>query len=240
MSRFQLLQPLWDAFRGDQLRPTVILLLSALLLITWKCFGAPDFYLQQVGPWLGPIGDPSACAAVYSFLTCLLLLGVVPALTVKLVFRQRLADYGVQLGNRKRTVRSFLLLAPVFLLAAYVASGDPAMLAEYPINKSAGTSARMFGLHTLTSLVFYAGWEFHFRGFMQFGLRDKLGQTNAILVQVLASCLAHIGKPGPEIYGALLGGILWGVVAARTRSILSGMMQHFLLGIALDWFVCYG
>ena len=38
----------------------------------------------------------------------------------------------------------------------------------------------------------------------------------------------------------IAGGILWGLLAFRTRSLLSGLMQHFLLGLAVDWFLCFG
>ena len=110
---------------------------------------------------------------------------------------------------------------------------------EYPINRHAGISPWMFGYHGCTYAIFYLGWEFHFRGFLQFGLRDKLGDGNALLVQVMASSLLHIGKPCLETYGAILGGLVWGIVAFRTRSLLSGLLQHFLLGITLDWFICY-
>jgi membrane protease YdiL (CAAX protease family) len=75
---------------------------------------------------------------------------------------------------------------------------------------------------------------------MQFGLRRSLGDANALLVQVLASCLLHLGKPAVEVYGSIFAAVLWGLVAFRTRSVLSGLMQHFVLGVALDWFICYG
>ncbi|MCX7428481.1 MAG: CPBP family glutamic-type intramembrane protease, partial [Planctomycetia bacterium] len=66
------------------------------------------------------------------------------------------------------------------------------------------------------------------------------GDANAVLVQVLASTLLHIGKPGSEAFGAIFGGLLWGVLVYRTRSLLSGLVQHALLGLSLDWFLCYG
>jgi len=228
MSGPEILHPLAGLFRGRQFKPTVILLVSTPLLVTWR-------YVFYHTLW----GDP-AKGAVASFLACFLLLGVVPALIVKLVFRERLADYGVQWGIPVRTFRSFLMLAPVFLLAAFVASANPAIREEYPVNPTAGNSAAMFGFHALTYVMFYLGWEFYFRGFMQFGLRESLGDANALLIQVLASCLLHIGKPGAEVYGAIFGGILWGLLAYRTRSLLSGLAQHFLLGLALDWFICFG
>jgi len=43
--------------------------------------------------------------------------------------------------------------------------------------------------------------------------------------------------PGTENRGR--SGVLWGVLAFRTRSLLFGLLQHALLGIALDYFLCY-
>jgi len=228
------------AFRGAQLKPTVILLVTPVLLTTWKYFGSYQFYLENLAGRAGAWGDPTAAAATYSFLAALVLLGIVPALVVKLVFRERLADYGVGLGDRFRTVRSFLVLAPLLIAAAWLASRSPAMAAEYPINKSAASGPGAFASHALVYAAFYLGWEFYFRGFMQFGLRESLGDVSALLVQVACSVLLHIGKPATEVYAAIGGGILWGIFAFRTRSLLSGLLQHLVLGLALDWFLCFG
>jgi membrane protease YdiL (CAAX protease family) len=47
----------------------------------------------------------------------------------------------------------------------------------------------------------------------------------------------HLGKPVGEVYGSIIGGLIWGLLAYRTRSLLSGLLQHFLLGVLLDWFI---
>jgi len=56
---------------------------------------------------------------------------------------------------------------------------------------------------------------------------------------MLASALVHIGSPAVETFGSILGGLLWGVLALYTRSLLSGLGQHYLLGLALDAFICF-
>lgn len=239
MSRLDLFRPLVAAVRGKQSKPTVILLASTLLMVTWRWLGSAEYYRDHLSPRLAFWGDAEATAAAYSFLACFLLLGVIPALIVKLVFGEKLADYGVQLGHRARTFRTFLACAPVVLFVAYLASEAPAIAEHYPINKGAGASPWMFAFHGCTYMAFYLGWEFHFRGFLQFGLRESAGQANAILVQVLASALLHVGAPVSEMYAAIVVGILWGILAFRTRSLLSGLLQHALLGISLDWFIIY-
>jgi membrane protease YdiL (CAAX protease family) len=107
----------------------------------------------------------------------------------------------------------------------------------YPINPSAGDSAAAFALHCATYLLFYVGWEFHFRGFLQGTLRETMGPANALLVQVAASCLLHFGKPTSEVFGSIGGALLWGLLAYYTRSILSGLAQHVALGVSLDAFL---
>ncbi|MBN2023554.1 MAG: CPBP family intramembrane metalloprotease [Pirellulales bacterium] len=225
-----------DALRGPQRKATLILLGSCVLMVTWKYYGSPAFYAAHLRERFVWWNDPAATGAVYSMLACFVLLGVAPALIVKWVFRERLADYGVGWGDRVRTLRTAALLIPLFVLGGFLSARDPALAAEYPINPSAG---RMFALHAACYLLFYMGWEFHFRGFMQFGLRVRLGPANALLVQVLASTLLHLGKPAAETFAAILGGILWGLIAYRTRSLLSGLAQHYALGLTLDAVLCF-
>ena len=231
------LKPLLDAFRGDQLKPTVILLLSPTLLVTWHFFGSIELYLRSFGPAPLPF-DETAALATYTIAMTLGLFVLVPALVVKVVFRERLADYGIQLGLRKRTFRSYLMIAPLMLLAAYLGSSDPGMIGFFGIKFRPSPS--IFALHVCTFAAFYVGWEFIFRGFIQFGLRPSVGAANAILIGTLASVLFHINTPMLETYAAIIAGIGWGILAFRTESILSGLLQHMTLGIAMQAFMCYG
>lgn len=224
-----------EMVHGPQWKPATILLASTVLMITWWHFGSPEFYLEH---FVAAGSGPSAAPAIYNFASCFVLLGVIPALIVKLGFRESLAQYGVQLGDRVRTPRSFLVLAPLFILGGYISSHNSAIAAYYPINTVACDSLRAFGCHAFCYLLYYLGWEFHFRGFLQFGLRGALGPTSALLVQVMASSMLHFGKPNAETFAAILGGILWGYMAYRTRSLVSGLGQHYALGLAVDFFVC--
>lgn len=231
---------LGDAFRGAQFQATLTLLATPLLFVTWKSFGAPLFYAEWLAPRLSLPGNSASLAGGYCFLSALLLMGLVPALIVKFVFRQPLAAFGVQLGIGRKTLLAVLVGAPVFAIGGWIASLDPAVQAAYPIpgRGVAGTPALFCG-HCLTYLGFYIGWEFLFRGFLQFGLRETLGEANAVLVQALASCLAHIGKPTGELIASLPAGIYWGLIAFRTQSLVGCLAQHFVLGVVLDCFLCY-
>ena len=232
--------PFPACYRGSQFKPTVVLLSSLVLSLVWWYFGRFRFYEKHLATRLVLFSDPAATAAVYTFVGCFLLLGVVPALIVRFVFRERLADYGVQLGNRLRTFGSLLILAPLFALLGYVGSRQPAVSALYPLNRSAGSSPTMFAIHACTYMLLFAGMEFHYRGFVQFGLRESFGAINAFWVQLVMSVLILASKPPSEAFGAIWCGALWGVLAFRNRSLLSGLLQRFVMGISLDFFICYG
>jgi membrane protease YdiL (CAAX protease family) len=221
-----------DARPRNHHKPTIILLSSTVLMLVWKYFGTAEFYTDVLAARIN-FADPQALSAYYQFASCLVLLGVLPALVIKFVLRERLADYGLQFGHRLYTIRSACVAVPIFVIAGYVASMEPSVQEAFPINKQAGVTTP-FLLHIFTYVLFYIGWEFHFRGFLQFGLSDSMGRTSAIMIQVMASSLLHIGQPWTESMAAIGAGILWGWTAHRTNSILSGLLQHLALGIALD------
>jgi membrane protease YdiL (CAAX protease family) len=172
-------------------------------------------------------------------LAAFVLLGVVPLAMVRGLFGERWSDYGIGLGHPLRTFRTFLIILPMVILGAWASQRDPAIAALYPLNPSAGDSAWHFAGHAAAYFAYYFGWEFHFRGFYQRGLEPHLGLACAVLVQTLASSLAHFDKPPAELLASVAGGLLLGVLAVRTRSILSGLLLHAGLGIAIDLFQVY-
>jgi membrane protease YdiL (CAAX protease family) len=133
--------------------------------------------------------------------------------------------------------KAFAVVAPVMVFLSLSASRMPEFLAQYPMNRAAGDGPLPFAGHALAYLAFYVGWEFGFRGFVQVGLRDQMGDWNAILVQTAISASLHVGKPVGETLGAVLGGLLWGVIAYRSRSLLVPLLTHWVLGLSLDLFI---
>jgi membrane protease YdiL (CAAX protease family) len=184
-------------------------------------------------------GNEALTSALYTFSSSLILLGLSPALMIRFVFHEPLSLYGVRLGDWRFGSKVLLILAPVMMALTFPSSRMESFTAEYPLYKGAGVSPSHFMFYSLLYLTYYLGWEFFFRGYMQFGLGKRLGDWNAILVQTLASCLLHIGKPDAEIYSSILGGIVWGMIVFRTQSLLPALLLHWLLGISLDGFIIY-
>jgi membrane protease YdiL (CAAX protease family) len=218
-------------------KPTIVILVATLVAVTFKYYGSKAFYLENLSVAFVVFENVEATSALYVFASSFVLLGLVPLVVVKFVFRQSLADYGVQMGDTRFGWKAVALISPVMILSAYPSASMPEFITEYPLNPLAGASAGQFVQHAFFYLFFYLGWEFCFRGFVQFGLRDSIGDWNAILVQTALSCIVHIGKPSGEIYSSIIGALVWGVVVFRSRSLVYAILTHWLLGISLDLFI---
>lgn len=239
MSRFESSLSLRGLFSGEHRKPTLILLLAPVLLTVFKYYGNKDFFISILAGSSVSIQDPELFAALYVFLSSFLLLGIIPLLVVRWIFKEPLSSYGIQKGDAVFGWKAVFVMAPIMLVATWPSAQMSDFLAEYPLYAGAGSSPGQFVFHAISYLFFYLGWEFFFRGFMLFGLKGALGEWNSILVQTLTSCLLHIGKPDGEIFSSILAGIVWGIVVFRSRSLLYVLIVHWLLGVALDFFIVY-
>ena len=238
MRRFDSSVSLRGLLSGENRKPTVILLWAPLVLTTWRYYVAGSLFPGQPGSPTAVLGNLTQASELYAFLSSFVLLGLVSLAIVKLVFREPLASYGLAIGDWRFGLKAVAVTAPVILLLSALAARAPAFRAQYPLYGGACGSASAFLVHATAYLAYYAGFEIFFRGFVQFGLRERLGDVYAILVQTGLSCLVHIGKPSGEIYGAIVGGLAFGIVAFRSRSLLYVILAHWVLGVALDLFIC--
>jgi membrane protease YdiL (CAAX protease family) len=158
---------------------------------------------------------------------------------IKFIFKESLEAYGLLPGNWKLWLVPALVIGAVFVVLSFLSSKNPQFIAEYPLYKGAGDSILLFTTHAIVYLFFYIGWEIFFRGFMQFGLSQRFGPWGAILVQSALSCVAHIGKPDSEIYTSILGALIWGILSYRFKSIWPAIATHWVLGISMDFFICF-
>jgi len=214
-------------FRASQFKSTVAILYVCIAASLWKVI-PPEAYHY--------------CAGTFRIVAAFALFGLIPAGIVKFVFREKLVDYGLGPGIVNLAVRSALVMVPLMVLLGYLAGCNKNFFPFYPLNPliRPGIGETIFIAHSASYLLYYAGWEFLFRGFLLKATEPQVGPHTATLIQTLASTMLHYGHPPGEVFGAILGGLFWGVLAHRTRSILAGFVQHATLGLTLDYFLVYG
>jgi hypothetical protein len=84
-------------------------------------------------------------------------------------------------------------------------------------------------LYELSYGLDFLGIELFFRGLLVIGLLRFVGQ-DAVLPMAAFYCTIHFGKPLGECISSFFGGLILGVIAANTRTILGGLIVH--LGLA--------
>ena len=217
----------------DELKPISILFLSVLILAAHKSFGTIQFANQILS------GISEYHAVIYLFITTFVLLGAFPYLIIKVVFKESAREYGLTIGDWQKGLKLIVILFPLIaLFVLFPSIYNQEMVSFYPQSKEISTSTTLFlKFEAIRVLLFYTGWEFFFRGFMLFGLRKYVGDAMAICIQIIPSCLWHIGMPTGEIFASIFGGVLFGIMALKTGSILYPYILHCLIGLTLDLFI---
>ena len=216
---------------------TYILLLSAPVLLTiYRYHAYPGFFTPDFD--FGMTNDQNL--HVNQFIRFFGLFFVLPVVYIKFAMHKNLKDFGLGLGNVKNGLNTLLIIIPIVVIAIFFASDMTDVRSEYPLAKSLLHDQNHLVFYEIAYIIFYyIAWEFYFRGVLIFGLKDKFGAFNAILIQTISSCLVHIGKPEGEIIGSIIVGVIFGVIAFRTRSIWYVFVLHALIGVLTDLFIIY-
>jgi membrane protease YdiL (CAAX protease family) len=185
-------------------------------------------WLATYRPLLRNIAWSLGCAFFYF---------VVPAIIVRVFFREKLSDWGLSLGGYLRHLWIYALLFVPVGAAVAVVSFTPGFQQSYPFYKTPHGWTDLLVWEAFYALQFLT-LEFFFRGFMLHGLTEKLGKW-AIMVMVIPYCMIHFQKPMLETMGAIVAGLILGLLALRTRSIWGGATIHVAVAVFMDLLVLW-
>lgn len=164
------------------------------------------------------------------WLSSLIYFALLPILTIIVILRRNPLDFGLRLGNYR--VWSFHIV--VFFIVAfpilYIASRNSSLADYYT------TGQFHLVKYCLETIAYLFAWEFLFRGFLLFGLKEKFGESS-ILIQMVPFVLIHIGKPEIETISTILMGIYLGYVAYRGGSFWPAFIIHLFINILFRIFV---
>ena len=148
-----------------------------------------------------------------------LLFGLVPLAILLFVFRERPSRYGLAIGDWRAGASLTLLGCAIMTPLVLCFATFPDARAYY------GQSVEPLSGLLLTNAIDIAASEFLFRGFLTFVLLRAIGPTG-VVVAAMPFVYVHLGKPELELVSTLLGGLVYGWLAWRTRSILWGTIGH--------------
>ena len=196
-----------------------------------------------------------------SYVIGLLIVVVVPCILIRVVYRQKLSDYGLGLpkpGRWRLTLLSAGLLFVASALPFYLATRDAEMRATYPLYRGPFSGIGAFLLYELGYLTFFVVIEFIFRGYLLFGLFQAVDRDApleapapgvpgramfgyyAILISMLSYTAWHLGKPSLELFSTLIWGLAAGTVALASGTIWHLVLVHWLLNVGMDFVIWRG
>lgn len=223
-------------FERKDLHYYVLLLSAPVLLTVYRYF----FEAQQIATYGSfSFTENHTTFFILQFISFFFLVCFIPI--VYLVFTQRhksAVDF-LKLGDWKSGTLILSMALPITCLISYASSLQLDFMNEYPLSKHLNTRNEIIRYEICYTLFYYISWEFFFRGFLLFGLKDRYGIMTAILIQTISSCLVHIGKPAHEILASIPAGIIFGAIAIRTGSIWYTFTIHAVLGVGLDLFILF-
>ena len=177
-----------------------------------------DFSRTAIPAEIQAIGR-AAEALRYQALERVILFGLVPGLVVLLAFRDRLVHYGLGIGDWRwglgLAAAGCALMTPIVL-----AVGSNAQFSAYY-----GVSAAPVAYLAITHVLDLGPSEFLIRGFLMFTLIRAMGPLGVVVAQ-LPFVFMHLGKPEIELFSTLAGGMVFGWLDWRTRSIWWSALAH--------------
>lgn len=160
---------------------------------------------------------------------------VVPALIIRFVFRQSLADYGLGIKGAFKDYGLYVIMLCVMIPLVLFFSRTQSFQARYPfydVQKGEPFYPNFIVWEIFYFLQFFA-LEFFFRGFMLHGTKRQLG-FYSVFVMTIPYCMIHYGKPLPETLAAIIAGVVLGTLSLKSRSIWLGVAIHYSVAITMD------
>jgi uncharacterized protein len=215
-------------------RKVIIIFLSVAVLqtISWY-YTSRNFFRINFFPYYQNNSDVFLYEYLYWFIGDFFTFFILSIIVIKFILKENLKNYGLQFGD----YRTGLILSTIFFLVMvpviWFFSAEPDFSEKYPHLLSTRNNYNEFLIYESGMMLYMISWEFIWRGFMLFGLKEKFGYYS-VMIQMIPFVILHNGKPAAETFGAIAGGIALGVLALRTNSILYCVITHMGIMFTID------
>ena len=215
-------------------KKTVIVLITAAILqtISWY-YTSRTFFHLNIFNGLSNYPFVYIIEFFYWYIGDFVVYFVIPFLIIKLIFKEKIADYGITFGDVNAGIKISAVFILIMIPFIWLLTAQQSFSLTYPLLYQARDSWKIFFIYESGLFFYLIAWEFIWRGFMLFGLKEKFGYY-AVLIQMLPFVILHDGKPPLETFGAIAGGLALGILAYRTRSIYYCVITHSVIMFSID------
>lgn len=206
-------------------RRTVVLVVGALGCLWGARFG------QQWAP-----DDWSRLASMSWWASTQIVFYAIVPMVVVLVSGRRPADIGWRLRGTAGDWKKYATLFAIALPFVVIASTTAEFQNRYPLYEIWEGQSGVWGDLAVWWPFYvaqFAAVETFFRGYLVIGLAPTLGRMS-ILVATIPYLMIHFSKPPVEALASIVGGIVMGTLAYRTRSVWWGIALHVAVAMTMD------
>jgi len=219
-------------------KASLIIFIATLMYVLYQYQGSATFFLRYINKkadFLSSLAD----AYYYQWIMAFFILGVIPALLIKLAFREKIKDYGV--FAKRPIILLFITLIGVVLATPFVYFGakNPRISSVYPLIRNLSDSKFLFLKSAVFYFLYYIGYEFCFRGFLFMGIKEYVGEWQSVFISLAMTTLLHIDRPQVETLMAVVAGFIFPIVVSRVGSIIPVILIHAYVGISLDYWIIF-
>ncbi|MGH2574300.1 MAG: CPBP family glutamic-type intramembrane protease, partial [Ignavibacteria bacterium] len=178
--------------------------------------------------------DNKFYSTLYWFTADGFLMLIVPLIFIFFILKQRPSDYGFKIGDYKFGLLSSGIFILAMLPVIWIVSGSESFARTYP----QGGIRIKENIDILLYYEFFVGfyliaWEFFWRGYFLFGLKEKFGYY-AVFIQMIPFVILHKGKPEIETFASIFAGLILGIQALRANSFIYCFVVHWAVMISVD------
>ncbi|MCF8261207.1 MAG: CPBP family intramembrane metalloprotease [Melioribacteraceae bacterium] len=221
---------------GELDKKIVFIFLSIAILqtISWYYGSRSFFRANYLAKYFGNPNN-QIYEFVFWFISDIVLFLFIPLIIIKVVFKEKLKEYGFSIGRQNPGLKIVLISLSVMIPLLWFVSSLASFSSNYPHYSNGKLNWEMFLIYEISMICYLFAWEFIWRGYTLFGLEQKFG-IYAVFIQMIPFVILHNGKPPLETFAAILGGLALGFLAIRTRSFIYGFYIHVGIMFFIDLF----
>lgn len=224
---FSELKDLKQIIKSLDFKVVYIFLSVSIVIFLGIWLANPLFYYNN-------LGQDRFDSRVYWFLLDGLFMFLIPVFSIRFVLKGKFSDYGLTFGDYKFGLFTLIGFFVFMLPFLWVVSASPEFAKTYPQGGSqVSESISMFLFYEFCVLIYMLGWEFLWRGYMLFGLKEKFGYYS-IFIQMIPFFILHKGKPELELFGSIIAGLAMGIQAWRSNSFVYSWILHWMIMFSID------
>lgn len=218
-----------EAVKTLSFKEVFIFMSVAVITFLSMHYASPNFFRK-----IFDTNDDKFYSALYWFSADGFLMLIVPLILIPLVLKGKPSDYGLRIGDYKFGIKSSLLFILVMLPFLWIISGSESFARTYPQGGSyVRENIEVLLYYELFVGLYMFAWEFFWRGYMMFGLKEKFGYY-AIFIQMVPFFILHRGKPDIETFSSIFAGLILGAQAWRANSFIYCFIVHWGVMIFVD------